>query len=106
MARTIIGPTRVATPSGSLCHSAIARWNLGFAGLTLGRLPSEVSWYSQCSGTGSAPHCALNLNVPSFGVERPISKSSAPVDCANWIASQYSRMFAQSELYSRIDDAH
>ena len=50
--------------------------------LTLGIGPGVSNWYSQLSGTACAPHCALNLYVPSFGVERPMSNTGAPSECA------------------------
>src|SRR5688500_18865222 len=107
IARTIIGPTRVVSDSGNFCQRAMARWNFGFAGLTFGISPGVANnWYSQFNGTASAPHCALKRYVPSLTVDRPMSNSSAPACRVNWIASQYNKTLAHSELNSRIDDAH
>ena len=107
MARTIIGPTRVATDSGSFFHSAIASWNFGFVGLTFGSSPRRQQLVLPVQRHRLGAPLLLELVGAFVGVERPKSNiAQRPSDCAYWIASQYSRRFGHSALKSRIDDAH
>ena len=69
-------------------------------------LDRPVSAYSQNSGTGSAPHCRLNWNVPSLIVDRPKSSTVNPRAIAQRITLQYSRLFGHIARYARKDDAH
>ena len=79
MERTMCGPIRFASGSGSRVQALTSSAYLGLSGLMFGTSLGPFKQYSQCSGTGCAPHCSLNLNVPSPGVERPKSKTSQPL---------------------------
>ncbi len=60
IARTIRGPTALASQSGQRFQISIARPNLGLVGPWSGTDVPASRTYSQWSGVSRAPHCSLN----------------------------------------------
>jgi len=71
--RTIAGPIREVSQTGSFFQSLIANAYRGLSGRASPTRP-ESDAYCHTAGLGDAPHCFLNLNVGPSGVLRPKSK--------------------------------
>jgi hypothetical protein len=102
---TMRGPRILVTESGSFCQILMANSNFGFFVFNSGNNAPSGNRYCQFSWIGLAPHCSLNLYVPSPGVERPKSNFLKPLFKAYCKAVQYRRLFGQKGLYSRMEDA-
>ena len=88
MLLTMWGPRILVIDSGSFCQTLIAKLNFGFFVFSSGNDVPSDKIYCQFNWIGFAPHCSLNLYVPSPGVERPKSNRLKPCDKANCSAVQ------------------
>ena len=88
---TMDGPRAVAMPNGKRFQASTSRRYFGFPAATSGSDVPDAVTYSQLSATGCAPHCSLNLYVPSWGVDRPKSRRASPRSTDDSMMLQYKR---------------